>query len=146
MKASKIIILLCTVLLISCKKKEKVVENSIIPSTFKDRSTEVQGNIEVSSRSVNFIVWDSGSIDGDIVSLYVNGKEILSQYTLTGTKKSIPVTLSNLGYNYILLYAHNEGSLPPNTCAVSIDDGNGEKNLVLSANLKTNGAYNIYVK
>ena len=146
MKIVTTIILICSVLAISCKKKEKIVENSIIPSTFKNRNTEVQGDVEVTNRSVKLIVWDSGSIDGDIVSLYVNGNEVLSSYTLTGSKKSIPVTLDNLGYNYILLYAHNEGSIPPNTCAVSIDDGNGEKNLVLSANLKTNGAYNIYVK
>jgi hypothetical protein len=146
MKIVTSILLICSVLVISCKKKEKRVESSIVPTTFKNRNTEVQGDVEVASRSVKLIVWDSGTIDGDIVSLYVNGNEVLSAYTLTGSKKSIPVTLDNLGYNYILLYAHNEGSIPPNTCAVSIDDGNGEKNLVLSANLKTNGAYNIYVK
>lgn len=141
-----VIIVLLTVL--ACKKKEidPIIDKSIIPATFKDRSVEEQGTIEVNKKEVTFLIWDSGQIDGDIVSLYVNGKAVISNYTLTGAKKSIPVTLENKGYNYILLFAHNEGSIPPNTCAVSIDDGTKETNLVLSANLKTNGAYNIVVK
>ncbi|WP_461789067.1 hypothetical protein [Pedobacter sp.] len=139
-------ILALALLFASCKKEEKTQESSIIPNSFMGRNVQVQGTVEVGNKKVDVLIWDSGQIDGDIVSLYVNGKEIIANYTLTASKKRLPVTLDNKGYNYILLYAHNEGSLPPNTCAVSLDDGAGEKNLVLSADLKTNGAYNIVVK
>ncbi|WP_113638138.1 hypothetical protein [Nubsella zeaxanthinifaciens] len=141
-----IAILALALLFASCKKEEKTQESSIIPNSFMGRSVQVQGTVEVGNKKVDILIWDSGQIDGDIVSLYVNGKEIIANYTLTASKKRLPVTLDNKGYNYILLYAHNEGTLPPNTCAVSLDDGAGEKNLVLSADLKTNGAYNIVVK
>jgi len=139
-------ILALALIFASCKKEEKTQESSIIPNSFMGRNVQVQGTVEVGNKKVDVLIWDSGQIDGDIVSLYVNGKEIIANYTLTASKKRLPVTLDNKGYNYILLYAHNEGSLPPNTCAVSLDDGAGEKNLVLSADLKTNGAYNIVVK
>ena len=117
-----------------------------VPDTYSGRSVDVQGTVYVSSKSVTFRVWDSGQIDGDIITLVVNGSEVLTYYTLTGTKRDVSVTLDNNGYNYVLLYAHNEGSLPPNTAALSIDDGNTEQDLVLSADLSTNGAYNIVVQ
>ncbi len=118
-------------------------KSSIVPSTFSGRSVTNQGSVTVSVKTIALYTWDSGVIDGDIVSLYLNGKIILNQYTLTGSKRKIDVTLDYCGYNYLLLFAHNEGSISPNTAAVSLDDGSGEKSIVLSANLSTNGAYDV---
>jgi hypothetical protein len=113
-----------------------------VPDTYNGRPVDVQGTLYVNNKNVTFYVWDSGSIDGDIISLIVNGKELVSYYTLTGSKKAVYATL-NKGYNYVLLYAHNEGNVSPNTAALSIDDGSGEQQIILSANLSTNAAYNI---
>lgn len=122
-------------------------ETSIIPTSYSGRPVTADGTITVESKSVTFNVWDSGIIDGDIITLVVNGRIVLSEYSLLGTKKSIAVTLDNLGYNYVLLYAHNEGTSPPNTAALSVTDSSGNvKNLVLSANLTSNSAYNIVVQ
>jgi len=118
-------------------------KSSIIPATFAGRSVTNQGKLNVSVRTIALYTWDSGVIDGDIVSLYLNGRIIVNQYTLTGSKRRIDVSLDYCGYNYLLLFAHNEGSISPNTAAVSLDDGSGEKSIVLSANLSTNGAYDV---
>lgn len=121
-------------------------ETSIIPDTYAGRTVRVAGTVGVSSKRVTFKVWDSQTVDGDIVTLVVNGRVILAEYSLVAEKREITVTLDNLGYNYILLFAHNVGSLPPNTAAMSITDSSGvTKNLTLSANLNTNEAYNIVV-
>lgn len=134
----------------SCSKKDEVDKNSndksIIPSSYQGRSVESQGTYYVSKKQVTLYVWDSGTIDGDIISLLVNGKVVLANYTLTGSKKPISVTLDYSGYNYILLFAHNEGSISPNTAALSIDDGKGEQDLILSADLQKNGACDVIVK
>jgi hypothetical protein len=118
-----------------------------VPTTYNGRCVDVQGTVTVSSRQVTFQVWDDGTVDGDIISLIVNGTPILSQFTLDGpaNKRSVPATLSNDGYNYVILYAHNEGSIPPNTAALSISDGRTSQDIEVSANLVTNGAYNIIV-
>lgn len=121
-------------------------DTPIVPTTLNGRPVEVQGTATVAYHIVTFNVWDSGAIDGDIISLNVNGQWVLQNYTLTGSKKSISVTLNKAGYSYVALFAHNEGSSPPNTAALSINDGTGEQTLVLSANLSTNAAYNIVVK
>jgi len=126
----------------------KMVTTPNMPSSYDGRPVDDQGTVYVSNRNVTIRAWDSGDIDGDIISLIVNGDVVLSSYTLDGplNKKEISVKLDNNGYNYILLYAHNEGSISPNTAALSIDDGTGEQNLVLSADLLTNGAMSIYVQ
>lgn len=128
-----------------CSSSGPNYDEPIMPSTFADRPVEDQGTHTVRNTSVTFYLWDSQQIDGDIVTFVVNGKTVASEYTLTGRKKAYPFKLHS-GYNYILLFAHNEGSLKPNTAAVSVDDGDREKTLVLNASLKTNGAMNIVVE
>ncbi len=120
-------------------------DEPIVPPSLNGRPVETLGTITVSSKTVTFLTWDSGRIDGDVISLFVNGREILSRYELTATPRSIPVTLDHNGYNYVALFAHNEGDIPPNTAALAVNDGVTEQQLVLSANLLTNGAYNIIV-
>lgn len=115
-----------------------------VPTSYGGRCTQVLGTVALGQRSVTFDVWDSETIDGDVISLIVNNAVVLSQYTLSGAKHSVAATLEP-GYNYVLLYAHNEGSIPPNTAAVDLVEGGRRQNLVLSANLSTNGAYNLVV-
>lgn len=150
----RVLLLLFTVsLLVGCRtedKEEEVPENktSIIPTTFMGRTNEVLGKIDVAKRSLKIGVYDHGQIDGDVVSIYVNGKEVISNYTLDGPSntKYVNVDLEYKGYNYILLYAHNEGSIPPNTCTILIDDGSGVDDFILSSNLQTNGAVDVVVQ
>lgn len=136
----------------SCKKEKQEIINPRVeapnmPTTFQGRPVIVSGTTNLNSKNVTFKVWDSGAIDGDIITLNVNGVDVLSNYTLTGNKLSIPVTLGNSGYNYVILFAHNEGDYSPNTAALSIvDDTGAETNLVLSADLLTCGSQNLYVK
>jgi hypothetical protein len=146
--ATTLVVCLFFFTMVSCSKDDPETrqETSIIPDTYRDRPVEAQGVIETGSKNVTFNVWDSGVVDGDIVTLVVNGVVVLDTFTLLGTEHSIPVTLPNLGYNYVLLFAHNEGSLTPNTAALSITDSDGNvENLTLSADLETNGAYDVIV-
>lgn len=142
-------VLFITSLLFGCKEEETVPrnDNPNVPNNFLGRDVDVQGTVNIKSRTVKFYLWDSGTVDGDIVSFYVNGNKLVDTYTLEGPslKREVSITLDYEGYNYILLYAHNEGDLSPNTCALSYDDGSGEKQITISADLSTNGAYNIIV-
>lgn len=123
-------------------------EESNIPETFMGRDVEVsKSTFQVSSRNVSISVWDNGNlVDGDVVSIYVNGEKVIDEYELTRSKHTVDVTLKYKGYNYVLLYAHNEGYSPPNTCAVEIYDGTDNQTVTLSADLRTNGAANIVVE
>lgn len=138
-----IIILLC-----SCMEKEYIRNDfSIIPSSSLGRDNIDLGTIFISNNNVTIDVWDHGLIDGDIVSIYVNGKLYIDEVELDDyqNKISFNVNLDYKGYNYVLLYAHNEGSISPNTCAINISDGVESESFILESNLLSNGAVNVVV-
>jgi len=127
--------------------KEPRNDTSIIPGTFNGRYTQVLGDMYINSTNITISVFDHGLIDGDIVSIYVNGDLVIDNRELDGPNNKIVanVNLEYTGYNYVLLYAHNEGSISPNTCTLEIDDGDQINDYVLEADLLTNGAVNVIV-
>jgi hypothetical protein len=140
--------LLLSMFLVSCFPIEKPRNDvSIIPESFNGRKNIDLGTVNIKTPKITISVWDHGTIDGDIVSIYVNGKVFIDEKVLDGPNSPITFTteLEYSGYNYVLLYAHNEGSIPPNTCTIAIDDGEVNQRFVLSSNLLTNGAVNIVV-
>lgn len=148
MKKNILFFLVISSFLVSCFPDEKPRNNdSIIPESFMGRDNIDLGTVNIKNTKVTISIWDHGQIDGDIVSIYVNGKLFVDQEVLDGP--DFPITFSTdleyTGYNYVLLYAHNEGSIPPNTCTISIDDGDVSEEFVLRSNLLTNGAVNIVV-
>lgn len=148
MKKNILYSLFISLFLVSCLPDPKPRnEVSIIPESFNGRDNVDLGTVNIKNTNVTISIWDHGQIDGDIVSIYVNGKLFVDQEVLNGP--GLPITFSTdlefSGYNYVLLYAHNEGSIPPNTCTISIDDGEVNEEFVLRSNLLTNGAVNIVV-
>ncbi|MDE0553711.1 MAG: hypothetical protein OXI24_05825 [Candidatus Poribacteria bacterium] len=139
--------ILIAIFMFGCKKGGIVNNEPNIPLEYRGRTVNVQGDIYVQSREITFRVWDHGQIDGDIISLVVNDRVVLDTFELRGPQaiREVVVTLEFGGYNYVMLFAHNEGFIPPNTVALAIDDGVTEQEIILEANLYTNGAYNLIV-
>lgn len=145
----KFVVFSIIIMSLSCSKDDEVQRNneSIIPTSFLNRENKVLGSIEVESRDIKISVWDHGQIDGDIVSIYVNGKVVIAEKLLDGPSNKFvaQTTLEYSGYNYVLLYAHNEGRISPNTASMSIEDGKNTRKFVLRSNLETNGAVDLIV-
>ena len=78
-------------------------------------------DVTVDRRDVTITVWDHGAEDGDIISIYLNGKVLKSNLKLTKKKQSFQVKLSG-GQNRFEVEAVNEGSTPPNTATVEISN------------------------
>ncbi|MDX1902639.1 MAG: hypothetical protein SFU27_00660 [Thermonemataceae bacterium] len=135
----------------SCKKEEEpkptVNTTSIAPASSNGRDNINLGCVSISNRNVTISVWDNGAIDGDIVSVYVNGKLVIDEVEMDGpsNKYSVDVALDYEGFNYVLLYAHNEGTYSPNTASLSIDDGVSPRTFELSSDLNTNGYVDLLV-
>lgn len=103
------------------------------------RNVRVDRVIKVKSDRVRIRVWDNGIVDGDILSLFLNGRRIVKEYRVNKRKWSIPVEIIQ-GENLLILHAEDLGDISPNTVAVSIDDGVDEHIIVLSSNLDESGA------
>jgi len=148
MKRISFILILVIIISLIAGSCEKMVSEPNMPSTYDSRTVDDQGTLYVSNRNIILRTWDNGNIDGDIITLVVNNEVILSDYTLDGlaNKKELDIKLDNSGYNYILLFVNNEGTELSCTAALTIDDGTGEQDLILSSDLTYSGAMSIYVQ
>lgn len=107
--------------------------------TQEERKVKVDRVLEVRSKRVRVAVWDNGTVDGDILSLFVNGDKILDNYRVS-RRKHVEIVELNQSTNYLILHAINLGSITPNTVAVSVDDGIEEQVVIMSSNLAESGA------
>lgn len=82
------------------------------------------------SDSVVMEVWDGGYFDGDMVSIYLDDKPVLSKYVILKQKKHLAVELPTAGTHTIAILAENEGSDPPNTATLALYDGGTRYNIV----------------
>jgi hypothetical protein len=81
--------------------------------------------IAVDTGEIRLRFYDNATIDGDIISVYVNKKVILSNHTLAGTPATIMTRISLEDPMIVLeMVAENLGSIPPNTAFLEVMCGN----------------------
>ncbi|AEE52973.1 hypothetical protein [Haliscomenobacter hydrossis] len=103
------------------------------------RKLKLQRSIQVSSPELTISVWDNGTEDGDVITMFFNGHQLAKQHRISKNKSNYRVKLSSTE-NFLILQADDLGSIKPNTVAVSINDGLREQVLVMSADFEENGA------
>lgn len=116
-----------------------------IPTRLKGRRVKSQDEVTISSTQATILVWDHGAVDLDTISINLNGEWILENYGLQKSAYQIQVTLQP-GDNYLMLYAHNLGTTPPNTASIKVDDGTYRKTLQLRSSLRNCGMLKIRVE
>ncbi|MDX5321265.1 MAG: hypothetical protein LPK45_09125 [Bacteroidota bacterium] len=117
---------------------DKPVEDGRTPPYIPDRSRKVITHQTISTLedSVMVRVWDGQKIDGDTISLYCNGEPLLKYRPLTAKQDTFWFKLKE-GENEMLLFAHNLGSIPPNTVTIVITLGNKVLNAELNSDMNT---------
>lgn len=110
------------------------------------RKTEVVESVSVNDSKVIVYLWDNNKVDGDIVSLNLNGEWILKNYQLTRKVKTIELNLPEES-NELILFAENLGSVAPNTAAISVwVDGEKKKELIMNSDMGKSEAIRILRK
>jgi hypothetical protein len=108
-------------------------------SRIDKRNKEIIKTIEVDSRSFRVDLYDNGQIDGDTISLYLNGKLMVSRQRLSTEPITLKVTMTD-DDNELIMYAENLGSIPPNTALMVVTVGDKRYEVNISSSEKTNGA------
>jgi hypothetical protein len=85
-------------------------------------------------------MYDNGQIDGDTISLYMNGKLMVSRQRLSTTPVSIEINLDENKENELIMYAENLGTIPPNTALMVVTVGDKRYEVNISSSEQTNGA------
>jgi hypothetical protein len=108
----------------------------------KERVVAAPQVVNFKSDSLELALYDNGEVDGDTVSVLLNGQLILAKQGLKASaiKKTIYAPANNNDSLTMVLYAENLGKYPPNTGLLIIHDGNDTYQVRFSADLQQNAA------
>lgn len=128
---------------------KKEPETKTAPETKpKQAAADINGRIIETIQSVNYSsdslvisLYDNGEVDGDTVSVLMNGNIIMPMIGLsTNAVRKIIYTKDITDSIQIVMYAENLGSLPPNTGLLIVYDGKDRYEIRFSGDLKKNAA------
>ncbi len=125
-------------------RAEKPAEPVVVQAAadFNKRKTTSIRSVFYESDSLLLTLYDNGEIDGDTVSVLMNGKVIIPRQGLNTKPNSKTIYINNDTPDSMLLemYAENLGSIPPNTGLLIVHDGEKEYEVFFTADLETNAA------
>jgi len=106
-------------------------------SLIAGRKSEFSQVVNFTSDSLELALYDNGEIDGDTVSLFLNGEVLMAKQGLKASaiKKTIYITPGHEDFT-LVLFAENLGKYPPNTGLLVVHDGEDVYNLRFSSDFQ----------
>lgn len=126
----------------AAKKSSPLPELKNAAVDVSKRSVSSMQSLFFRSDSLQLTLYDNGEIDGDTVSVLLNGKVIIAKQGLT-TKPNVYTIYferDTPDSQMLVMYAENLGSIPPNTGLLVVKEGQSVYEVRFSADLKTNAA------
>ncbi len=118
-----------------------------INEDFKKRKQIVSKQIEVGSDSIRLSFYDNAEVDGDSISVFLNGRLVVAHQELTERAFNVYVQLdTNLETNEVSMFAENLGKYPPNTALMVISDGDKRYETFLSSDFKGNATIKLKLR
>lgn len=115
-------------------------ERKPLPPPDVDHHMRLNDTLTTMSTRKQFItlrLWDNAEVDGDTISVLFNDRTMLLAHALT--KKPVRVRLETTpGRNTLLIVAHNEGRVAPNTASGTLQRGSGKEELLIRTSQRTN--------
>jgi hypothetical protein len=110
-------------------------------ASVNERQTIVQQTVSFTSDSLLLTLYDNGEVDGDTVSVLLNGQLILEKQGLStvAIKKTIYIP-ANTDRMELVMYAESLGSITPNTGLLVIRDGKQLYEVRFSGDLQKNAS------
>ena len=103
------------------------------------RKNTVFSRIPVNVTNITLDIFDNGTIDGDTISVYYNNKLLVSNRGLTDKAITVQLMLDEKAAQHeIVMFAHNLGSISPNTATIVVKAGEKRYELRSSASLTEN--------
>lgn len=116
---------------VNVKKRESFYLDSL-----NGRKVRKGRTIEVTGDEVTIQVFDKNEVDGDSISLYYGDSLIVEHLPITHRKESFTIKIDHEHPKQIILFAENQGSVPPNTACIVIRDGRNSTEVVLQSDFK----------
>ena len=121
---------------------------TIVAPSIVQGAAEIDKRVTKSDQSFYFetdslllTLYDNGEVDGDTVTVLMNGNIIFSKVGLTTKANSKTIYIaSDMDSVKLVMYAESLGEIPPNTGLMVVTDGEKRYDVRFSADLKTNSA------
>lgn len=108
---------------------------------YEARKKNVLKTISISQPTFHLSFYDNGEIDGDSISVFYNGKVVLSNKRLSDKPISLTLTLDkNVKENTVTMYAENLGTIPPNTALMIVTDGSKRYEVRIESDTEKSGS------
>ncbi|MEO7533687.1 MAG: hypothetical protein ABIU30_07575 [Ferruginibacter sp.] len=131
-------------------EKKSQAPTTIVPpnKNFEKRSSDLIKTIEINNPTFKIDLYDNGDIDGDSVSLFYNGRLLLSHKKLSDKPISLTLDASTdvNEPNELVMYADNLGTIPPNTALMIVTDGDKRYEIRIASDLKKSGSIRFVYK
>ena len=126
-------------------KAKNIPENT--KEKLSKRTYQVIKVIEVSAATIKVEIYDNGQIDGDVVSIFLNEKQLISSKMLTAQPITIQIKVEDNEDEYdLIMYAESLGSIPPNTALMVVTTPTQRYEINISSNEQTSGAIRFKLK
>jgi hypothetical protein len=120
-------------------KAKNISENT--KDKLSKRTYQVIKVIEVSQSNIKVDIYDNGQVDGDVVSIYLNEKQLVSSKMLTAQPITLQIKVDENEDVYdLIMYAESLGSIPPNTALMIVTTATQRYEINISSNEQTSGA------
>ena len=107
------------------EKNDALVAAAKGPLKITERKIQKISEIFFSSDSLQLSFYDNGTVDGDTISMVLNGKIIAEKIKLTTNafRITIPTKIDQNDSIMLVMHAESLGLIPPNTGLLIIQDG-----------------------
>jgi len=110
------------------------------------REIDLLNTFRFSEDSVVIKIYDNGVIDGDVISLIINGSIVFDKVKLTASPLIYALKSNNTTQFQIECYADNLGEIPPNTGLITISSATKTSEILFSSDLKKSAAIKVLLK
>ncbi len=111
------------------------------PPVVRNRKNNITESIPLDAENIKINFYDNGEIDGDSISVYVNGRLMLKNQRLTYDPLTLELKKSDLqATNDVVMVAENLGTIPPNTATMIVYVGTKRYEVRLESNNQKNAA------
>jgi hypothetical protein len=115
------------------------VKPTELPTVLKERQNDLVRTILTSANEIQIDLYDNGEIDGDTISVFLNGRLIAARRGLSTKPITLKIKIDEENSDQeITMVAENLGSIPPNTALMIVNAGDKRYDLRISSSNQNN--------
>ena len=111
------------------------------------RNAQIIKTIDVTGPSIKIEIYDNGQVDGDTVSIFMNGVLLIPAKMLTAKPITINIDVNEKEDAYdIVMFAESMGTIPPNTAFMVVTTSTKRYEINITSTEQTSGSIRLRIK